>query len=108
LSAPNVLIRAAARADLADHYRWLATEAGIDTAERFLAAADREFAKLAGRPGLGVRLRLSNRHLARLRKWRVDGFENVLIFYERRAAGVSIVRVIHAARDWWRLVGVMR
>jgi toxin ParE1/3/4 len=38
----------------------------------------------------------------------VDGFENALIFHEPRPMGVSIVRVIHAARDWWRLVGLLR
>jgi toxin ParE1/3/4 len=108
LSATSVLIRAAARADIVGFYRWLAAEADLDTAERFLVAVDREFARLAGTPGLGARVGLPNRHLAKLRKWCVDGFENALIFYEPRPAGVSIVRVIHAARDWWRLVDLSR
>ncbi len=106
LSAPRVLVRAAARRDLADLYRWLKEEAGADVAERFLAAADHAFATLAATPGLGARVTLSSRHLAKVRKWRVKGFENVLIFYQPRPTGVSIIRVIHAARDWWQLVGI--
>ena len=41
-----------------------------------------------------------------MRKWRVSGFENYLVFYLPRADGVSIVRVLHAARDWWSLFGI--
>ncbi len=28
-----------------------------------------------------------------------------LVFYEQRPDGVSIVRVLHAASDWWSLLG---
>ena len=45
--------------------------------------------------------------LAGLRKWPVSGFDNVLVFYLPRAGGVSIVRVLHGARDWWRLLGIV-
>jgi toxin ParE1/3/4 len=41
-----------------------------------------------------------------VRKWRVGGFENYLVFYLPRANGVSIVGVLHAARDWWSLFGI--
>ena len=33
-------------------------------------------------------------------------FENFLIFYFPRPNGVSIVRVLHAAQDWWTLLGM--
>lgn len=108
MNRSRILIRAAARRDLADIYQWLDREAGADIAERFLAAADHEFGQLAEGPGLGSRVRLSSPHLRRLRKWRVKGFENVLIFYEPRPGGISIMRVIHAARDWWALVGLQK
>ena len=45
--------------------------------------------------------------LAGLRKWRVDGFEKFLIFYLPRQGGISIVRVLHAAQDWWGLLGIL-
>ena len=32
--------------------------------------------------------------------------DNCLVFYLPRSDGVSIVRVLHAARDWWRLLGI--
>ena len=44
--------------------------------------------------------------LAELRKWRVKDFDNHLIFYLPRPDGVSIVRVLHAASDWWGLLGI--
>lgn len=45
--------------------------------------------------------------LAGLRKWHVNGFEAVLIFYLPRTAGVSIVRVLHAAQDWWSILEIL-
>ncbi|MBK9308394.1 MAG: XRE family transcriptional regulator [Nitrospira sp.] len=36
----------------------------------------------------------------------ITGFENHLIFYIPQPDGVSIVRVLHAARDWWSLLGL--
>jgi len=41
-----------------------------------------------------------------MRKWRVKGFESFLIFYMTRQDGISIVRVLHAAQDWWRLLDI--
>lgn len=37
----------------------------------------------------------------------VDHFVHLaMVFYLPRADGVSIVRVLHAARDWWGLLGI--
>jgi len=47
----------------------------------------------------------ARRDLANVRKWRVKGFDNHLVFYEPRPDGVSIVRVLHAASDWWGVLG---
>ncbi len=55
---------------------------------------------------VGASLSLRPPELAGLRKWRVREFENYLIFYLPRTDGVSILRVLHAARDWWSLLGV--
>ena len=35
-----------------------------------------------------------------------QGFDNHLIFYQPRHNGVSITRVLHAASDWWTLLGL--
>jgi toxin ParE1/3/4 len=53
---------------------------------------------------MGVPLTLKNPAMANVRKWRVKGFDNHLIFYEPRPDGVSIVRVLHGASDWLGLL----
>jgi toxin ParE1/3/4 len=93
--------RASAERDLIEHYVCLAELAGMETADRFLANADKSFEELSRYPGLGGALSPRSARLAGLRKWQVSGFENVLIFYMPRAAGVTILRVLHASRDWW-------
>ena len=102
---PTVTKREAARRDLIEHFVYLAEEAGLDVAERFLAKAEASFNVLAQQPEMGAPLTLKHPALANLRKWRVKGFDNHLVFYEPRPDGVSIVRVLHAARDWWGLLG---
>lgn len=103
----RVYRRAAARRDLVEHYVYLAGQAGEDTAERFLAQAEQTFIDLAENREIGTSLTLRNPQLAGLRKWRVKDFEAFLIFYFPRADGVSIVRVLHAAQNWWGRLGVL-
>jgi toxin ParE1/3/4 len=98
--------RPSAERDLIEHYVYLAEQAGMETAERFLANAGKSFEELSTHPGWGVALSLRSPKLAGLRKWQVSGFESVLIFYMPRAEGVTIVRVLHASRDWWGLLGI--
>ncbi len=103
---PTVYRRAAARRDLIEHFVYLALNADEATAERFMANAESSFSALAGQPHMGAALTSHNQQLAGLRKWRVSDFDNFLIFYLPRPDGVSIVRVLHAARDWWELLGI--
>ena len=102
---PKIHQRAAARRDLVEHFVYLAENAGVDTADRFLANAEASFNDLADHPLIGAQLTLHAPELAGLRKWRVKDFDNHLIFYLPRG-GVSIVRVLHASRDWWSLLGI--
>jgi toxin ParE1/3/4 len=99
--------RAAARRDLVEHFVYLAENASLGVAERFLTNAEASFNDLAGQPMIGTSLTLRHPELAGMRAWRVKDFDNVLIFYLPRPDGVSIVRVLHAARDWWGLLGLM-
>jgi len=41
-----------------------------------------------------------------MRKWHVPDFENFLVFYLPRRDGISVVRVLYAAQDWWSLLQV--
>ena len=99
--------RARAKRDLIEHYVYLAEEAGSDTAARFLLNAEKSFYDLARQPEMGVALILQEPRLSGLRKWQVKGFDKFLVFYLPRAGGVSIVRVLHAAQDWWGLFSIV-
>ena len=103
---PKVYQRAAARRDLVEHFVYLAENAGLDTADRFLTNAENTFNDLAAHPMIGTTLKLHHPDLVGIRKWHIKDFENHLVFYLPRSEGVSIVRVLHAARDWWRLLGI--
>ena len=103
---PTVHQRAAARRDLMEHFVYLAENAGLDTAGRFLTQAEASFNDLANQPKMGAPLTLKHADLAGMRKWRVKDFDNFLIFYLPHHDGVSIVRVLYATRDWWSLLGI--
>jgi len=104
--AASIHKRAAAARDLVENYVYLAENAGIDTAECFLLNAQKSFHDLSVHPEMGAPLPLRSPKLAGLRKWPVSGFENVLIFCLPRGPGISIVRVLHAAQDWWRILDI--
>ena len=98
---------ASAKRDLVEDYVYLAEHAGIETDERFLSFADDSFNDLSRHPEMGVAVSLRDPRLAGLRRWRINGFETFLIFYVPREDGVLIVRVLHAAQDWWSLLGIV-
>lgn len=103
---PRIVQRETARRDLIEHFVYLAENASQQVADRFLTQAEATFADLAREPLIGAPLHLGHADLADLRKWRIKGFDNHLVFYEPRRDGVSIVRVLHAASDWWSLLGL--
>jgi toxin ParE1/3/4 len=88
------------------HYIYLAEHASIETADRFLANAEESFSELAESPAMGVALNTRHEDLKGTRKWQVKGFEKFLIFYQPRQNGVTIIRVLHGAQDWWTLLGI--
>ena len=71
----------------------------LDAALRFLEAAEKSFEFLSRNPEIGHPCEFENHEAAGIRAWRVDGFENHLIFYRPVKRGVDIVRVIHGHRD---------
>ena len=89
-----------------EQFVYLADNAGLDTAERFLSSCETTFNDLANQPMIGSPLSVRNPALTGIRKWRIKGFENHLIFYLPRPDGVSIVRVLYATRDWWGLLSI--
>ena len=96
--------RDAARDDLVEHFVYLADHSSLATADRFLANAEESFEKLLKRPDLGAPVRTVQLELAGIRKWPVKDFENWLIFYLPTDNGISVVRVLHTAQDWWGIL----
>jgi toxin ParE1/3/4 len=105
---PPVRKHEAAKRDLVEHFVYLAENASVEVAERFLVSVEESLSDLARHPRLGAELGLRSPELTGIRKWHVKGFEKFLIFYQLRPDGVSIVRVLHAAQDWWQVLGIVR
>lgn len=101
---PIIRKRESARRDLIEHFVYLAEEAGIATANRFLEHAQASFTELAEFPASGRRLDLESMVLKDMRVWRIKDFENWRVFYIAEPDGVSIVRVLHASREWWTIL----
>jgi len=95
--------RPAAKRDLTLHFAWLAGEAGVELARKFLAAADESFQLLSRMPRIGP-VKIYEGKFAGIRMWPITGFEEFLIFYRAAANDVQIERVIHAKRDYQRVL----
>ena len=97
--SPLVRKRATTQRDLLEHFVSLGERAGEATALRFLQAAEDTFAELAAMPAMGRAEDFDNPRLTGMRRWRVRGFENYLIFYRATRRGIRIVRLLHGARN---------
>jgi len=77
----------------------------METADRFLAAADSTANILAGQPEGGHRIFVTKTELQGMRRFPVsDGFESMLLFYFPLQYGIDLVRVVHGSRDLQRLL----
>ena len=74
--ASRVRRRTLAERDLVEHFIYLAENAGVETAKRFLEAAESTFQQLARMPEMGARRTFRNPRFKGMRKWQVRGFEN--------------------------------
>ena|ERR1035438_10079766 len=100
---PQIIKRPAARRDLVDHFDYPEEHGSIRIADRFLSAAGQTMEVLAQRPFSGMPQETKHTELAGMRKRRIKGFRNHLIFYFPLPDGIDVVRVVHAARDLERL-----
>lgn len=97
--------RESAKRDLIAQWVWYAENAGIDTADRFLEAADSTASMLAGQPEAGFRFFVRRPELQGIRRFPVgDGFDKILLFYFPLKNGIELVRVVHGNRDLERLL----
>lgn len=66
-----------ARQDLVDIFRYLAREAGLGVAKRFLTLVEATLTRLAGMPGIGSQYDLDHPALAELRFFPVSRFRKL-------------------------------
>jgi toxin ParE1/3/4 len=98
MSLPIVISQRAER-DIAFQYEWYLNQAGLEFAERYLLAVDQTIRNLAEHPDFGIKRHFQSPELAGIRSSLVRGaFQKHLVFY-RADSELSIVRVMHGARD---------
>ena len=92
--------RKSAKRDLIAQWVWFAETAGIETADRFLAAADATASMLASQPEAGVRVSALTKSAQRgMRRFPItNGFDSILLFYVPLRNGIDLVRVLGAIR----------
>ena len=95
---PRIIRSAESKVDL----RSIASHIGPFPGKRFLAAAERALQRLAELAGIHE---TENPRLAGIRVWAIPKFENYLIFYKPIDNGISLIRVLHGARDLERVLG---
>jgi len=89
-----------AKLDLIEQATYLTEEASLEVADRFLEAAETTVARLLEMPRIGRAWEgLQSETRDRIRVWRVEGFSKILIFYRPDDSGISVIRVLHGARD---------
>ena len=91
-----------AKLDVEDCAIYLAAHASVQVALRFLECAEATFGILAEHPGFGRQLQFTRPEIEGLRSFRVQGFENHLVFYLPRESGIEVVRVLMAPAIWKR------
>ena len=89
-----------AESDLELQYDWYLQQANLEVAERYLKAFDATVAALALHPGLGRLRRFRSSSFTGIRSCPLKTpFDTHLIFYRANLTTLSIIRVIHGARD---------
>ena len=80
-----------------DHYVAHIAKDNPDAAKRLLAAAEETAKMLLRHPEIGHQE--SFRKQQGIRSWRVNGFDNYLIFYRINPDSVELLRLLNGARD---------
>jgi toxin ParE1/3/4 len=91
--------------DLAESALYLGDHASVDTGLRFLEAAEETVRWSAETPLVAAHFESADAKLAELRVWSVKGFENYLIFFRLRGDDITLVRLLHGARDLDKVLG---
>ena len=97
----GIFVRHDAELDALGYFHYL-HERNPAVAARFLDAVDETVVELAGHPLVGRRRRFRGRDLKDIRSWRVNDFENYLIFYRVTEQRLEVLRIKHGAMNFPR------
>lgn len=100
---PQLLVHDRARQDIADITNHIARD-NLDAAIRVHDAIAGACELLASMPGAGSRCGLPESALADLRFWPIKRYRQYLVIYRAKDDGAEVIRVIHAARDFGRVL----
>ena len=95
----EILVRHAAETDAFGYAQYI-RENNPEAALRFLNAIDETVEKLALHPMKGRVRKFRGADLKNIRSWRVDGFENYLIFYRLAGLRLEILRIKHGTMSF--------
>jgi len=97
----EIFVRHDAELDAFGYFKYIQAH-NPAAAVRFLEAIDQTAERLALHPLIGRLRKLRGRGLKNIRSWRVDGYENYLIFYRVTKTRLEILRIKHGAMDFPR------
>jgi len=95
----EIFVRHDAELDAFGYFQYIFKD-NPDAALRFLEAVDRTVENLALQPLKGRLRHFRGRDLKNIRSWRVDDFEDYLIFYRFNEPRLEILRVKHGAMNF--------
>lgn len=95
----EIFVRHDAELDAFGYFQYI-NEYNPDAALRFLQAIDRTIENLAMQPLMGRLRKFRRRDLKDIRSWRVNDFENYLIFYRYAEMRLEILRIKHGAMNF--------
>jgi toxin ParE1/3/4 len=95
----EIFVRHDAELDALGYFQYL-HERNPDAATRFLEAIDQTVEQLAIHPLIGRLRKFRGKDLKHIRSWRVEDFENYLIFYRVTRTRLEILRIKHGAMDF--------
>jgi toxin ParE1/3/4 len=95
----QVEYRPAARRDLFQISEYLNREVSLQLAERFLMDLDHTIQQIGGFPYAGSLFPARKIRPLEIRRWPVKEFPRYLIYYATGTRKVTLLRILHSARD---------
>jgi toxin ParE1/3/4 len=95
----EIFVRHDAELDAFGYFQYI-NEYNPDAALRFLRAIDQTIENLAAQPLIGRLRKFHRRDLKNIRSWRINDFENYLIFYQFAQRRLEILRIKHGAMNF--------